>query len=81
MQSRVEGAGNGTGTKPRMPWWLPLLLPAAILALIAIDGYSKGTHVVQAPDFAGAIGAALTVAAVIGLPTFIAGLVYERRSN
>jgi hypothetical protein len=34
--------------------------------------------VVQALSSPGAIGGALTLAAAIGLPTFIAGILYER---
>ena len=58
-------------------WWLPLLIPAAVLAIGLVSSVHGGTRVVhQGPG--DAIGSAVAGVLVIGWPFFAAGVRRQR---
>ena len=67
-------------TANRFRWWVPLLVPMVILILLAIDATNRGTHVVR-PRFLGELIGVIIIGLVVGLPAFIAGVLYHRQNH
>lgn len=64
----------------RPPWWVPLLIPAITLTLIAIDSASQGTHVVH-PRAIGAVVGGFFLCVLVALPAFLSGILYNRQTR
>jgi hypothetical protein len=61
-------------------WWTPLMIPAVLLGLVAIDMVSKGRHVVRDGPVDALLGV-IVIAALVGGPAFAAGVRYARTST
>jgi hypothetical protein len=62
-------------------WWLPLLIPAVLLALLAFTSVHRGRHVVHQTVVMAVAGTVAFVVLVVW-PSFAAGVGYQRsRSN
>ena len=57
----------------RIPWWTPLLVPVVVLVLTALSTVSRGAH----STYTSAITGGVLMALLVGLPAFIAGVMYR----
>jgi hypothetical protein len=61
-------------------WWAPLVIPAVLLTLVAVDATNRGVHVVH-PHLLGELTGCFVIFLIVGVPAFIAGTLYARRGR